>query len=58
MNKELVVKLYTTLGHISCSLIGALVGYLSWGFIGASVGICIGIMLGKILEKSILSDLI
>jgi len=56
MNSKAIINFYKIISNVCCSLIGTLGGFLWFGPFGAIVGVCLGLVLGKVLEKRLVSD--
>ena len=58
MNKKLIHSFYKTTTFIACALIGALGGYLLFGFLGMALAGALGLFSGFFLRGIIISDLV
>jgi len=56
MSSKSIINFYKILSSVCCSLIGALGGFLLLGPFGAIVGVCLGLALGKMVEKRLVID--
>jgi uncharacterized membrane protein len=57
MNRKTIISFYKIIGGVCCTIIGGLIGFIFFHFLGASLGACMGFTLGKMLDKNVLGDI-